>query len=101
MGPSRARGKMKSGQANNQEMTVSYFRTPEHRKLRAELIRRWKPWEKSTGPRSVEGKAKVSKNAFKGRTRQMLRELSRLLKEQEEVRQASERKVDALHISKR
>jgi hypothetical protein len=31
----------------------------------------------------------------------MLRELSRLLKEQEDARQASERDVDALHISKR
>ena len=80
---------------------MSYYRTPEHRKLRAELIRRWKPWEKSTGPRSAEGKARVSRNAFKGGTRQMLRELRRLLREQEEAREVSERRVDALHISKR
>lgn len=65
------------------------------------MIRQWKPWEKSTGPRSPQGKAKVSTNAYKGGTRQMLRELSRLLKEQEDARQASERDVDALHISKR
>ena len=28
---------------------MSYYRTPEHRAMRAELIRRWKPWEKSPG----------------------------------------------------
>ena len=36
---------------------MSYFRTLEHRKYRAALIRNWKPWEKSTGPRTSEGKA--------------------------------------------
>ena len=61
---------------------MSYYRTPEHRALRAELIRRWKPWQKSTGPRSIEGKAKVSRNAFKGGQRALLRELSQALREQ-------------------
>lgn len=60
---------------------MSYLRTPEHRKLRAELIKRWKPWEKSTGPKSDDGKAIVSQNAFKGAWREQMRELSRLLKE--------------------
>ncbi len=63
---------------------MSYYRTPEHRRLRAELIRRWKPWEKSTGPKSPEGKAKVSRNADKGGWREQLRELRRILKEQEQ-----------------
>ena len=31
----------------------------------AAAIRRWKPWEKSTGPRSATGKAKSAQNAFK------------------------------------
>ena len=64
---------------------MSYYRTPEHRKLRAELIRRWKPWEKSTGPRTEEGKAKVAKNADKGGQREVLRLLSRMLREQAEA----------------
>ena len=34
-----------------------------------------------------DGKARMSQNAYKGGARQMLRELSRLLREQEEVRQ--------------
>lgn len=44
---------------------MSYYRTPENRKLRAKLIRRWKPWEKSTGPRTDEGKAKSAGNSRK------------------------------------
>ncbi len=65
---------------------MGYYRTPEHRQLRAKLIRRWKPWEKSTGPRSAEGKAKIAQNASKGGWRNVLRELSRALAEQEEAR---------------
>jgi hypothetical protein len=64
---------------------MSYVRTPEHRRLRAELIRRWKPWERSTGPKTPEGKAVVSRNAWKGGTRELLRELGRVLKYQEEA----------------
>lgn len=40
--------------------------TEEQRQAQAALIRRCKPWEKSTGPRTEEGKAKVSRNAYKG-----------------------------------
>lgn len=61
---------------------MSYYRTPEHRAMRAELIRRWKPWEKSTGPKSPEGKARSAKRGFKGGTRIMLGELARVLREQ-------------------
>ena len=77
-----ARGKTKSSKANFQEARVSYYRTPEHRRLRAALIRQWKPWEKSTEPKSSEGKTKVSQNAFKGGGRKQLRELRRVLREQ-------------------
>ena len=59
---------------------MSYVRTPEHRRLRAALIRKWRPWEKSTGPKTPEGKAKVSRNAYKGGTRALLRALAQLLK---------------------
>ena len=55
--------------------------TPERRARQAVLIRNWRPWELSTGPRTPEGKARVSRNADKGDTRGMLRKLSRALRE--------------------
>ena len=63
---------------------MSYIRTPEHRFLRAKLIRKWQPWEKSTGPKTPEGKAKVSRNAYKGAARVLLGELSRALRRQKQ-----------------
>ena len=51
----------------------------EHRRLRAELIRRWKPWKRSTGPRTEEVKATSSRNGYKGGERQTLRALAKLL----------------------
>jgi len=65
---------------------MSYQRTPEHRRLRAELIRKWRPWEQSTGPKTATGKERVSRNANKGRTRQALRELRRALRAQDKTR---------------
>ena len=56
--------------------------TPERCARQAELIRRWRPWEKSTGPRTEAGKAVVSRNAYKGGAWRLLRELSRALREQ-------------------
>lgn len=53
--------------------------TPERRARQAALIRTWRPWEKSTGPRSEEGKARTARNAFKGGHRAELRELARLV----------------------
>ena len=56
--------------------------TPERRARQAELIKAWKPWEHSTGPRSESGKAVASRNGWKGGHRLMLREMSRALAEQ-------------------
>lgn len=53
--------------------------TPERRVRQAELIRLWKPWEKSTGPRTPDGKAKAARNAWKGGHWRELRELRRVL----------------------
>jgi hypothetical protein len=39
--------------------------TDERRARQAELIRKWKPWEKSTGARTSEGKAVSSRNAHR------------------------------------
>lgn len=61
---------------------MSYIRTPEHRALRAELIRRWKPWEKSTGPKTPEGKKKAAMRGFKGAERVLMRRVARALRRQ-------------------
>lgn len=47
-------------------MGTSAAWTPERRAKQAAAIRRWKPWNKSTGPRTKEGKARSSRNADKG-----------------------------------
>ena len=36
--------------------------TDEQKTRQRELIRTWRPWERSTGPRTAEGKAKSAKN---------------------------------------
>ena len=56
--------------------------TSERRARQADLIRQWRPWEKSTGPRTDVGKEAVSRNAFKGGAWRLLRELSSALREQ-------------------
>ena len=30
------------------------------------MIRTWQPWQRATGPRTAEGKAQSSRNAYKG-----------------------------------
>lgn len=60
--------------------------TPERRARQAEAIRRWKPWEQSTGPRTADGKAVAKMNGYRGGKWRELRELSKamnaLLREQ-------------------
>lgn len=58
-------------------MTTTW--SPERRQRQAALIRTWKPWEQSTGPRTAEGKARVSRNAWQGGNRAQLRALSKAL----------------------
>ena len=55
--------------------------THERRARQAELIRTWRPWEKSTGPRSDEGKARTARNGFKGARWLTTRELSKAVNE--------------------
>lgn len=57
--------------------------TPERRARQAALIQGWKPWKKSTGPRTSAGKATAAQNGWKGGHRELLRELSRLLAAQQ------------------
>lgn len=47
--------------------------SPERRERQSAAIRRWKPWERSTGPQTMDGKARASRNADKGGKRQALR----------------------------
>ena len=54
--------------------------TPERRARQAELIRTWRPWERSTGPRTPEGKVRTARNGFKGGGWQIERDLLRELK---------------------
>jgi hypothetical protein len=62
--------------------------TLERRRRQAELIRGWKPWDKSTGPKTIEGKSTVASNAWRGGHRQQLRELSKMVNE--EIRHSRE-----------
>lgn len=39
--------------------------TPERRAKQAEAIKRWKPWERSTGPRTEAGKEIAAANSRK------------------------------------
>jgi hypothetical protein len=58
--------------------------TLERRAKQAECIREWRPWERSSGPKTEAGQAVVARNAWTGGTRQVLRELARALGEQRE-----------------
>lgn len=63
--------------------------TEEQRKAQAEILRERRPWEKSTGPKSAECKAKVAQNSVKHglrggffrATANFLAEQNRILKE--------------------
>jgi hypothetical protein len=57
--------------------------TPERLARQAKLIQHWRPWEKSTGPKTQDGKEKISQNAFKGGAWKQLRELAQALREQQ------------------
>lgn len=56
--------------------------TSEQRKQQSLKIRQWQPWQHSTGAKTDEGKARASRNAYKGGTRELLREINLCLREQ-------------------
>lgn len=56
--------------------------TAEQRAEQSLKIRQWQPWANSTGARTAAGKAKASRNAYKGGERSLLLSMSRLLREQ-------------------
>ena len=67
--------------------------TPERRARQAALIRTWRPWEKSTGPRTAEGKATAARNGDKGgawkderdNLRALKREFAELMRQQRDL----------------
>ena len=60
--------------------------TPEQRLRQSKAIRRWRPWESSTGAKTAFGKAISSKNATKAGdsvyVRELIKQMNRILKEQ-------------------
>ncbi len=69
--------------------------TTSERARQAELIRTWKPWKRSTGATTLEGKARSSQNSRKhGFYSREVRELQRQLDEQR-------RQVMGLRVSTR
>ena len=56
--------------------------TLEQRKQQSLKIAQWQPWQHSTGAKTIEGKAKSSRNAYKGGVRQQLKALNQLLQSQ-------------------
>ena len=61
--------------------------TPKQRKLQSERIKRVKPWLKSTGARTPEGKAISKMNALKvsPKMNQLNKEFKILMKQQKEL----------------
>lgn len=55
--------------------------THERKARQARAIWRWRPWEHSTGPRTAEGKALASRNAYRGGHQKNQREAARLLEQ--------------------
>lgn len=56
--------------------------TPERRARQSALIRRVRPWERATGPRTPEGKAASAKNAQRPGSRRELASVRAALRKQ-------------------
>lgn len=63
---------------------MSKYWSQEQRERQAVAIREWQPWATSTGPRTREGKAKASRNAYKGNQRLEQQRLRRILRAQQQ-----------------
>src|SRR5690606_35932546 len=78
----RARATAENGQSNYWRTVMANGWTSKRRAKQARAIQKWRPWERSTGPRTAEGKKAARGNAWKGGERQTMRELARLLRAQ-------------------
>ena len=64
--------------------------SPERRQRQREAIQKWKPWDKSTGPKTKEGKTKAAANSHKhglydAHSRDLMRALNAHLREQRQM----------------
>jgi hypothetical protein len=63
--------------------------TAEQRLRQSEAIRRWRPWESSTGAKTADGKSISSKNSTKTGDsvylRELIKQMNRILREQRAV----------------
>ena len=63
--------------------------TAEQRQRQREIIQNWKPWTKSTGAKTPEGKKRSAQNALKTgnslEIREMLKQLNKLLRIQSRI----------------
>ena len=68
--------------------------TSEQRAAQAEAIKRWRPWERSTGPATDIGKAVASQNAHKHGLRG--REWTEMRKSMNDMLRACRKRLEAL-----
>jgi hypothetical protein len=63
--------------------------TEEQRAQQSLKIRQWQPWTKSTGAKTIAGKGRSSRNAFKGGVMQKIKHLrvrlNSLIREQRQM----------------
>jgi len=52
-----------------------------HRAMRSKMIHQWKPWDNSTGPRTLEGRRRSAVRGYKGSLRGQLQEIKVVLDE--------------------
>ena len=75
-------------------MSSSNGWSPERRQRQRDAIKRWKPWEESTGPRTNEGKARAAANSlvhglYAARSQALMRTVRAILREQRQVLRAA------------
>ena len=94
----RARGESKAGEGELLERSIANGWTPERRARQAALIRTWRPWEHSTGPRTPEGKAQAAENAraFHGWTPVLLAERENICELHREMAELLKLQADLL-----
>ena len=63
--------------------------TAEQRQRQRELIQLWKPWTKSSGAKTPEGKKRSAQNAFKTgksvQVRELIKNINKLLQTQKDL----------------
>ncbi len=80
-----ARKKIETRQTNFWRKQMANGWTPERKQRQSELIKKWRPWESSTGPRTPEGKTRAAMRGYKGGVRPMSRKIAKALRGQEKA----------------